>query len=245
MTQKSLLILGGASDIGLATAHEFASDGYDLILAARNIIDLERQKLDFQTRYNIDVTLVQFDALDTDSHENFLQELPSMPDVCLCAVGFLADQGLLQSDQSLRKKVLRSNFEGLVSILELIAHEFEVRKYGAIIGISSVAGLRGRASNYIYGSAKAGFIAYLSGLRNRLASKNIQVLTVLPGFVATKMTEDVDMPQKLVVEPKIVGRAIFDGFKKNRNVIYVPFIWRIIMLIITNIPEFIFKKMKI
>lgn len=137
---------------------------------------------------------------------------------------------------------MRSNFEGPALISGLLAERFEGRGSGTIVGISSVAGDRGRASNYIYGSAKAGYTAFLSGLRNRLAKKNVQVLTVLPGFVRTRMTEGLTLPPRLTTDPDRVAEAIFDAVAKGRDVIYVKPVWRLIMAIIRAVPEGIFKR---
>ncbi|MFK7924061.1 MAG: SDR family NAD(P)-dependent oxidoreductase, partial [Bacteroidia bacterium] len=117
------------------------------------------------------------------------------------------------------------------------------RGSGKIIGISSVAGDRGRASNYLYGSAKAGLTAYLSGLRNRLASKGVHVMTVKPGFVRTAMTENMDLPPVITGEPSKVAKDIIRSVRRGRNVIYTLWMWRYIMLIIRTIPERIFKKL--
>ena len=141
--------------------------------------------------------------------------------------------------------VIRSNYEGPVSILSVLANCFEARGCGCLVGISSVAGERGRASNYVYGSAKAGFTAFLSGLRNRLAKKGVHVVTVLPGFVTTKMTEGMDLPKKLTAQPKEVANAIFNAVQKKQNIIYTRPVWRFIMIIIRNIPEQIFKRLKL
>src|SRR5690606_12784913 len=116
---------------------------------------------------------------------------------------------------------------------------------GTIVGISSVAGERGRQSNYLYGSAKAGFTAYLSGLRNALFSDNVHVVTVLPGFVYTKMTENLNLPKLLTAQPSEVADAIYAAVQKKKNTIYVRWFWKWIMLIIKCIPEFIFKKLKL
>ncbi|MDE3123332.1 MAG: SDR family NAD(P)-dependent oxidoreductase, partial [Paracoccaceae bacterium] len=142
-------------------------------------------------------------------------------------------------------RVMRTNFEGPAAILAAFANRFEARRSGTIVGISSVAGERGRATNYIYGSAKAGFTAFLSGLRNRLAGKGVHVVTVLPGFVATRMTAGMDLPAKLTAQPSEVGRAVLRAVKTRRNVIYVRPIWQVIMAVIRNIPEGVFKGMKI
>lgn len=140
---------------------------------------------------------------------------------------------------------MRSNCEGPASILAVLANGFEARGGGTLVGISSVAGDRGRATNYIYGSAKAGFTAFLSGLRNRLAKRGVHVVTVLPGFVATQMTEGMDLPAKLTAEPSEVAEAIASAVESKKDVIYVRPIWRLIMMIIRTIPERVFKRMKI
>jgi short-subunit dehydrogenase len=114
-----------------------------------------------------------------------------------------------------------------------------------MVGISSVAGDRGRKSNYIYGAAKAALTAYLSGLRNRLYELQVHVMTVKPGFVATKMTEGMDLPEKLTALPEEVARDIFSAQQKGKDVLYTKWMWRWVMLIIRNIPEFQFKKMSI
>jgi short-subunit dehydrogenase len=108
-----------------------------------------------------------------------------------------------------------------------------------------VAGDRGRQSNYVYGSAKAGLTAFLSGLRNRLAGKGVHVMTVKPGFVRTKMTENLDLPDALTASPEQVADAVFRGMEKRRSTVYILWMWRWIMLIIRHIPEFIFRKMKL
>lgn len=141
--------------------------------------------------------------------------------------------------------VLRANFEGPALILAELANRFEARGSGTLVGISSVAGERGRATNYVYGAAKAGFTAFLSGLRNRLAKEGVHVVTVLPGFVATRMTEDLDLPEKLTAQPEELAEAVQAAVVTGKNVIYVRRIWQLVMLIIRNIPEGLFKKMKI
>ena len=140
---------------------------------------------------------------------------------------------------------MRSHFEGPANILAVLANAFEKRGSGVIIGISSVAGARGRATNYIYGAGKAGFTAYLAGMRNRLAKKGVHVLTVKPGFVATRMTEGMDLPEKLTTDQDTLARAVFKAERARRNVVYLKPIWWLVMLIIRNITEMVFKKLKI
>jgi short-subunit dehydrogenase len=245
MTKPPVLILGARSDIGKAVAHKFASLGHPVQLAARHVDTLNADKLDIELRFNVTVTLHEFDALAINTHQAFVEALPQLPRVAVCAVGLMGQQAENERDIQAAACVMRSNYEGPASILAVLANRFEERGSGTLVGISSVAGDRGRATNYVYGSAKAGFTALLSGLRNRLAKHGVHVVTVLPGFVATQMTEGMDLPEKLTAEPNEVAAAIARAVKRKKDVIYVRPIWQLIMLIIRNIPERIFKRMKI
>ena len=245
MTNGAVLILGARSDIGMAVAHKFASLGHPVQLAARNAETLERAKADIEVRHRVNVTLHDFDALAVDTHAAFVDSLPELPQIAVSVVGYMGDQSQNESDTSAASLVMRSNFEGPASILAELANRFEKRGKGTLVGVSSVAGDRGRATNYVYGSAKAGFTAFLSGLRNRLAKKGVHVVTVLPGFVATQMTADMDLPAKLTAQPEEVANKIASAVMSERNVIYVRPIWWLIMMIIRSIPERIFKGMKI
>lgn len=245
MTKAPVLILGARSDIGKAIAHKFAALGYPIQMAARNVESLEPEKADIELRYQIAVSLHEFDALAVGTHERFLSELPALPYIAVSAIGLMGEQSDNEEDPIIAIKVMRSNFEGPASILGALANHFVARGSGTLVGISSVAGDRGRATNYIYGSAKAGFTAFLSGLRNRLAKHGVLVVTVLPGFVATQMTEDMDLPARLTAQPSEVADAIARAVEKKQNVIYVRPVWRFIMMIIRNIPERIFKTLKI
>lgn len=245
MTKPPVLILGARSDIGLAVAHEYAAAGHPIQLAARRAAELERDRADIALRHNVAVSAHEFDVLDIASHEGFVDGLPVLPGIAVCAVGLMGEQADNERDLAAAVTVMRSNFEGPANIFAVLANRFAARGSGSLVGISSVAGERGRASNYVYGSAKAGFTAFLSGLRNRLAARGVLVVTVLPGFVATRMTEGMDLPGALTAQPAEVGRAIVRATAKGQNVIYVRSIWRLIMLIIRHIPEFIFKKMSV
>jgi len=245
MTKPPVLILGARSDIGKAVAHKFAALGHPIQLAARNASALEADKTDMELRHGVSVTLHEFDALATETHEAFVTALPQLPQIAVCAVGLMGQQAENERDTQAACRVMRSNYEGPASILAVLANSFEARGGGALVGISSVAGDRGRAANYVYGSAKAGFTAFLSGLRNRLARRGVDIVTVLPGFVATQMTEGMDLPARLTAEPGEVADAIARAVKRKKDVIYVRPVWRLIMLIIRNIPERIFKGMKI
>ena len=245
MNKQSILVLGGASDIGLAIARRFAKEGFDVQLAARRPEDLETARADMEVRYRVAVTLHAFDALAADAHQQFMQGLPALPDVAACVVGLLGEQRENETDLEAAVRVMRSNYEGPATILAVIANLFEARGSGTIIGVSSVAGDRGRATNYVYGSAKAGFSAFLSGLRNRLAKKGVHVMTVKPGFVATRMTEGMKLPPALTATPEAVADQIYAAFLKKRDVVYAKAVWRAVMGVIGAIPEGIFKKLKI
>ncbi|MGV2019613.1 SDR family oxidoreductase [Agrobacterium sp. 22-223-1] len=245
MTKPSVLIIGARSDIGNAVAHKFAAKGYAIQLAARNAESLDTEKRDIELRYGVGVTLHEFDALSIETHQEFLNNLPQLPEIAISTIGLMGHQKESEADPITASHIMRSNYEGPASILALLANRFEQRASGTLVGISSVAGERGRATNYIYGSAKAAFTAFLSGLRNRLANRGVHVVTVLPGFVATKMTEGMDLPAVLTASPNEVAVAIERAVLRKRNIVYVRPVWRLIMLIIRNIPERLFKKMKI
>ncbi|MCZ7484088.1 MULTISPECIES: SDR family oxidoreductase [Rhizobium/Agrobacterium group] len=245
MTKPAVLIIGARSDIGNAVAHTFAAGGYAIQLAARNAEGLNIEKSDIELRYGIEVTLHEFDALSIETHEEFLSNLPRLPEIAISTIGLMGRQEESERDPIAASQVMRSNYEGPASILALLANRFEQRASGTLVGISSVAGERGRATNYVYGSAKAAFTAFLSGLRNRLAKRGVHVVTVLPGFVATKMTEGMDLPAALTADPKEVAVAIERAVLRKRNIVYVRPVWQLIMLIIRNIPERFFKMMKI
>jgi len=240
-----VLIVGAKSDIAKATAREYAKNGYDIYLAARNVSELEAFADDIRVRSEKVVELVELDILDYRSHQTFYDALAEKPLGVITAVGYLGDQEKAQIDALESEKIINTNYTGVVSLLNIIANDFEQRRAGFIVGISSVAGDRGRKSNYIYGSAKAALTSYLSGLRNRLYESQVHVLTVKPGFVATKMTEGMDLPEKLTAQPEQVAQDIYKAQQRGKNVLYTKWMWRYVMMIITNIPEFIFKKMSI
>ncbi len=241
----TVLILGAGSDIAVALARKFASSGYSLQLAARNAQRLQALQSDCAIRYNVTTTVHEFDAEKPEGHAAFFAGLPVRPDITISVFGYLGDQEKAESDWKECHRILQVNYVGAVSILNAAAEAYAATESGLIVGISSVAGERGRQSNYFYGSAKAGFTAYLSGLRNRLFHKKVHVLTVNPGFVATRMTENMNTPPLLTATPEGVANAIFKAIEKKKNVLYVKWFWRWIMLIIKSIPEFQFKKMKL
>jgi len=240
-----LLIIGAKSDIAKAVAREYAANGYDLYLAARGVDSLDDFATDLKIRYQAAIKPLELDILDYESHQRFYESLDPEPEAVLLAVGYLGVQEEAQRDFTETETIIDTNYSGPVNLLNYIANAFQARKDGTIIGISSVAGDRGRKSNYIYGSAKAAFSTYLSGLRNRLYDYNVHVMTVKPGFVATSMTKDMDLPEKLTAQPEEVAKIIFKAHEKKKNIVYIKWFWYWIMTIIKAIPEFQFKKMDI
>jgi decaprenylphospho-beta-D-erythro-pentofuranosid-2-ulose 2-reductase len=240
----TLLILGGRSEIGLATAREFARNGFDIILASRNSQRLKFEKSDLEIRHGINVHLAEFDAERPEVHPEFYRNLPVPVDVVLYSAGYLGDQSVAGTGFHEADRIISVNYRGAVSILSLVADDFEARKAGVIIGIGSVAGDRGRKSNYIYGSAKAGFATFLAGLRHRLDNSGVRVVTIKPGFVDTRMTSSLTLPTMLTAQPSQLAAAIFRSYRSNRHTVYYLPVWRMIMFAIRNIPERIFVKTK-
>ena len=240
-----ILIIGAKSDIARATALEYANNGYDLYLAARNSNELKKFADDIKVRTQRTVHLIELDILDYKSHQTFYDSLEIEPLGVLSAIGYLGKQEKSEIDLNETLQVINTNFTGIVSLFNIIANSFEKRKSGFIIGICSVAGDRGRKSNYIYGSAKAAMSTYLSGLRNRLNDAHVHVMTVKPGFVNTKMTEGMNLPQKMTVQPEDVAKDIYKAQQRGKNVLYTKWIWRYVMIIIRMIPEWKFKSMNI
>jgi short-subunit dehydrogenase len=243
---ETVLILGATSAIARATAAAFAARGDALYLASRDEDELQRIAADMRLRYGVEVQHGLFDAEATDTHEDFFQSvvttMPSLSGVVL-AFGYLGDQ-LAARDFGMGAKVITINFTGAASILSYCANYFEQLQRGFIVGIASVAGDRGRQSNYVYGAAKGALSLYLQGLRNRLYTSGVRVITIKPGFVDTAMTYG--LPGLfLVASPQFIGERIVGSLCKSTDVVYLPWFWRYIMLIIRHIPEPIFKRLKL
>lgn len=240
---KTILIIGAKSDIAIAIAYKFASKGWDLQLTSRNCSELKLLVNDIKIRYKVNISVYELDILNFDSFENILNSLNYLPEIALCSVGLLGKQKDDETNMLSSLLSMKTNYLGPSLLFGEIANRFEKRGFGSIIGISSVAGERGRASNYIYGSAKSGFSTFLSGLRNRLYKSNISVLTVLPGFVKTKMIDNIDTPPFITSNPNKIAKLIFSNHSKSK-VVY-PYPWRVIFFIIKLIPERIFKKLNL
>lgn len=245
---KKVFIAGANSAIAEALAREFAEQGASLVIAGRSEEKLNILAADLQVRGATECRAVLFDALDLASHEALAAQIWDIYqglDVAVIAHGTLSDQEACEQRFDTALGEYNVNFLSAVSLLTPLANAFEQQGSGSIAVISSVAGDRGRQSNYVYGSAKAGLSAYLQGLRNRLSKSNVQVLTVKPGFVDTPMTAHIQPKGALWAQPEAVAKIIYKSIGTNRNVIYTPAIWRLIMLVITSIPEFLFKRLSL
>lgn len=242
----SVLILGATTGIGRALAAEFASHEYDLILAGRDLEELQALSADLNLRHGVSARAQVFDVLNFEGMESALATClapagDSLEGAVLC-IGYLGDQETARKDLHEARRILDTNFTGPVLALNVLAKHFEQKRQGFICALSSVAGDRGRESNYPYGSAKGGLTTYLQGLRNRLHHVGVRVITVKPGFVDTRMTYG--RPKLFLVAPaEAVARSIYKAVQRGKNVVYVPWYWRVIMLMVRAIPEGIFKKL--
>lgn len=245
MSKGQVLILGATSDIARAVALRFAAAGHPLVLAGRDMPALERAAADIVLRHAVETRTLAFDAREVAGFTGFVAALDPLPEVAICAIGAMGAQHESERDPEAAAQVIRATLEGPALILGALAERFAERGSGTLVGISSVAGERGRASNYVYGSAKAGLTAFLSGLRNRLAGQGVHVVTVLPGFVATRMTDGMELPARLVAQPEEVAEAIFRAVTRRRDVIYVRPVWRLVMTVIRALPERVFKRTRL
>lgn len=243
---RNIVIFGASSAIAQETMRHFADAGDRLLLIARDGNKLQAVAQDLRVRGASWVETILCDLADLAAlpalTERVLALLPRM-DVAIVAHGVLGEQAQAQQDWQHAEQLLRANFLSQAALLTPLANYFEQQGSGKIVIISSVAGDRGRASNYVYGAAKAAMTAWASGLRGRLADKGVQVLTVQPGFVATPMTAHLKQGP-LVAQPQTVGLAIYRAIEANRDVLYVPGFWRLIMFVVRHLPEVIFKRLK-
>ncbi len=243
----NILIIGAASAIAQETAKCFASDGAHLFLVARNGERLEAIAADLRVRGAQQVETFVLDLMQFDRHQELF-------DAAIAALGtldmLLIAHGTLSNQQQCQRSVeetlheLNNNALSVISLLTIGANYFEQRRKGCIAVISSVAGDRGRPSNYVYGTAKAALNAFLQGLRARMAKAGVAVVTIKPGFVATPMTASVRQGL-LFAQARPVGEGIYKAMQQRRDVVYLPWFWQPIMLIVRSIPESIFKRLSL
>lgn len=244
---RRVLIVGATSPLARYMAYEFARLGDPLFLAARDTDELERVASDVRVRFGATVHTGRFDAEAVEEHERFLQDvlrtMGGLDGVVWVAGTMDGLEEAFRQPQAV-KRLIDVNFTGAASLLTLAACYFEEQGKGFIAGISSVAGDRGRAQNYPYGAAKGGFSLFLQGLRNRLSKRGVQVTTIKPGFIDTRMTWGRDkLP--FLASPQRVAKESVQAILKGKDVAYVPGVWWLVMLVIRAIPERVFKRMSI
>lgn len=244
---QKVVIIGATSAIAEATARLYAARGAQLFLVARNSQRITDIAADLRVRGTQEVFHALLDVNDLNAHAQVIEQAWASlgnVDVVLVAHGTLPDQSQCEASVTTALKEFSTNATSTIALLTALAPRFEAQRQGVIAVISSVAGDRGRQSNYLYGAAKAAVSAFASGLRQRMAKAGVNVLTIKPGFVDTPMTRDFKKGA-LWAKPEDIARGIVRGADRGRNVMYLPFFWLLIMLIIRHIPEFIFRRIKL
>jgi short-subunit dehydrogenase len=240
-----MLVLGATSAIAMATMRIYAARGITFYLVARNEEKLTAVAADLQVRGASAVHTCVMDMDHTERHAAMLQDaddkLQGM-DVALLAHGVLGEQAAAEQDYQVAEKVLRTNLLSAISLITWLANYFGARKSGTIAAISSVAGDRGRTTNYVYGTTKAALSTFLQGVRNRVDRLGVNVITIKPGFVATPMTAH--LPRGILfATPERVARGIARAIDGRKDVVYVPGYWRWIMAAVRAVPERLFKRL--
>lgn len=245
---QQIAIFGASSAIAMEVAKIYAKDGETLHLISRSAEKLDSFKKDLKIRGAAQVFTYSFDFEKDTKYfellENILGNTGGKIHVSLIAYGTLPKQDLCEKNLEETLKVINLNGVSTISLLHHLANLYELWQGGTIATISSVAGDRGRPSNYTYGTAKSMVSTYMQGLRGRLNSAGVQVLTIKPGFVDSPMTAEFEKGP-LWAKPQDIAQGIVNAIKGGRNIVYLPFFWLFIMLIVRHIPEFIFKKLKI
>ncbi|MCC2625489.1 MAG: short-chain dehydrogenase [Burkholderiales bacterium] len=247
---KNAIIIGAGSTIASCVIDKLAAKDFNIYLLARDSEALLEKQQDLNVKYpNANIFIQAFDVLANSMDQitekiNICFDTLGTVEVVLIAYGTLPNQKLCENDLKEESSALRINGVSVLEICHHVANKLQLQKSGTLAVITSVAGLRGRQSNYIYGAAKSMVNIYLQGLRNRVNQYGVQVLTVMPGFVDTKMTAEFKKGL-LWAKPGKVADDIVNAIFKKKDIIYTPWFWRYIMLIIKSIPESIFKKMKL
>jgi decaprenylphospho-beta-D-erythro-pentofuranosid-2-ulose 2-reductase len=245
---KNIVIVGATSAIAIACARQWSTQGARFFLVARNGERLLQVAGDLKARGASLVACCELDINSLDEHDAMLRKCADdlgQPDIVLVAPGSLPNQTACENSAATAVHEFTTNALSVIALLTPLANLLEAQKHGTLAVISSVAGDRGRPSNYLYGSAKAALSAFLEGLRARLYKTGVHVLTVKPGFVATPMTAGLSMPGPLIASADDVARNIVRAIDKRKNVLYTPGFWWPIMAIIRLIPQAIFKRVSL
>jgi decaprenylphospho-beta-D-erythro-pentofuranosid-2-ulose 2-reductase len=242
---ESIVLFGATSGIAQAVARKLVSEGENLILIGRSQAALVQFGMELEKSSGRAMPCIVWDVLDFTGHGMHFRSLVGSHAVkgVLFAAGLMIPQDECDKDPEKTKLTLDTNFTGPTMILSLFAEYFRLKGTGFISCVSSVAGDRGRGKVLAYAAAKAGLSAYLAGLSHRLAGTGVLVQTIKPGFVKTKMVGNMQSP--LMATPERVAKEIVSAIRNRREVVYTPFFWRYIMLLIKTIPSPIFKRMKL
>jgi decaprenylphospho-beta-D-erythro-pentofuranosid-2-ulose 2-reductase len=245
---RRVLIIGATSAIATACARLWAAEGAELFLVGRDAGKLAALADDLCVRGAASARTIQMDANDVPAHAPMVRaalEALGGIDIALIAHGTLPDQPACEKDAELALRELSTNGTSVIALLTVLANQFEASGAGALAVITSVAGDRGRPSNYVYGSAKAAVSVFCEGLRARLFQAGVSLTDIRPGFVATPMTQQLRLPAVLVSQPDVVARRIVAGIDRKADVLYVPAFWAAIMLAIRAIPRAVFKRLRL
>lgn len=246
--KENILIVGALSGLARPIADQLAEQGHALVLAGRDGEELSRMASDLRVRHRASVTTAPFEALDFESHAGLIEQADSafaggLSGILFC-VGWMVDQRWAAADFSAARQMIEVNLTSAVSLLNHAANIFESRRRGWICALSSVAGDRGRQSNYLYGATKSALNAYLQGLRHRLTAAGVAVITIKPGCADTAMTYGMDsLP--FLVGPDVIARDVVRAIDRRQCVAYTPRIWWPVMTVIRLLPERIFRHLKI
>lgn len=237
---KTVLILGANSDVAKQAIKLYLEKGFRVIAASRNLKSLE----DFVGKNRLDqskIDIQYFDANDFSSHQDFYDGLAIQPNIVVYAAGFLVENNTAMQDFDASFEMMKTNYIGAVSILNIIATDKSNQNLGRIIGLSSLSGVRGRKSNFVYGSTKAAFTQYLAGLRQELSSRKIIVNVLVIGYINTKINAGLELNKSLIMEPDYVAKFIINA--GNSFEIVPNWKWKIIYWILKLSPEFLVSKL--
>ena len=243
MTKKIVVILGATCDLGLELSKIYAENNYDLIIVSRNKKkNYYLKNLIENENKNTKVINLELDILDIENHSKIFNSIEKPIDGIISLIGETHNIENIKDEKFIN--LININYTYLVNFLSFFLDDFEKKNKGFLICLSSVAGLRGRGKNFIYGSAKAALINFLSGVRNYYKNSNLFIMTVLPGFINNKESRLNKLEKLFAVNPSSLANKIFFAHQKKEEVIYSSLIWRLIMLIITMLPNIVFNKLK-
>lgn len=238
--QKTVLILGANSDVAKQAIILYLQKGFSVIAASRDLKSLQ-QFIDENHLDSTKIQLVYFDAADFSSHQKFYDNLIVKPNIVVYAAGFLVQNEKAFNDFDAAFQMMKVNYAGAVSILNIIAFDKSNKNLERIIGLSSLSGVRGRKSNFVYGSTKSAFTQYLAGLRQELSSRNIKVNVLVIGYINTKINEGLELNKNLIMEPDYVAKHIVNA--GNGFSIVPNFKWKMIYHILRILPESLVSKL--